>query len=347
MEAPGHQPVLLEETLRALACHPGGLWVDGTVGAGGHAEAILRATAPAGRLLGIDRDAAAVESARRRLRAFGDRTILRHADHRRLPAILDEMGSGPVDGILLDLGISSLQLDDPERGFSFRKDGPLDMRLDRSQETTAADLVNRLTARELGSILARFGEEPRARRIAEAIVAERDRSPITTTRRLAEIVLAVVGPDRRARPLRGRPARIHPATRAFQALRIAVNGEIDGLDRLLEEAAERLRPGGRIAVISFHSLEDRVVKHTLRGLARRCVCPRDLPVCACGRPDLVRLVTPRPVRPSPREVRVNPRGRSARLRAAERLPSGPGPGGANAPGTSIASGMASGAGARR
>ena len=328
-----------------LDCRPGGLWVDGTVGAGGHAEAILRATAPGGRLLGIDRDAAALESARRRLRAFGDRTILRHADHRLLPAILDEMGSGPVDGILLDLGISSLQLDDPERGFSFRKDGPLDMRLDRSQETTAADLVNRLTVRELGSILARFGEEPRARRIAEAIVAERDRSPITTTRRLAEIVLAVVGPG--GRPLRGRPARIHPATRAFQALRIAVNGEIDGLDRLLEEAAERLRPGGRIAVISFHSLEDRVVKHTLRGLARRCVCPRDLPVCACGRPDLLRLVTPRPVRPSPLEMRVNPRGRSARLRAAERLPSAPDPGRANASGTGIASGVASGAGERR
>src|SRR6266704_3519919 len=301
MEAPGHQPVLLEETLRALACRPGGLWVDGTVGAGGHAEAILRATAPGGRLLGIDRDAAALESA-----------------HRLLPAILDEMGSGPVDGILLDLGISSLQLDDPERGFSFRKDGPLDMRFDRSQETTAADLVNRLTVRELGSILARFGEEPRARRIAETIVAERDRSPITTTRRLAEIVLAAVGPGRRAGPPRGRPARIHPATRAFQALRLAVNGEIDGLDRVLEEAAERLRPGGRIAVISFHSLEDRVVKHTLRRLAHRCVCPRDLPVCACGRPDLVRLVTPRPVRPSPGEVRVNPRSRSARLRAAER-----------------------------
>jgi len=285
--------------------------VDGTVGAGGHAEAILRATAPGGRLVAIDRDPDAIEAARRRLAPFGDRAILRHADYRHLPALLDEIGARTVSGILLDLGISSLQIDDPGRGFSFREEGPLDMRIDRSQSTTAADLVNTLPEGGLASILKNHGEEPRARRIAHAIARARGRAPIRTTRALAEIVAAAIPP-------RG-PARIHPATRTFQALRIAVNDELEGLDRLLEQAVERLEPGGHIAVIAFHSLEDRLVKRTLRGLTRRCVCPRDLPVCACGRPGLVRLVTQRPIRPSAGELRDNPRSRSARLRAAERL----------------------------
>src|SRR3989441_5115629 len=306
-----HRPVLLREAVEALACRPGGLWVDGTVGAGGHAEAILRATAPGGRLIAIDRDPGAVEAARRRLDAFGDRAILRHADYRRLPALLDEIGARTVSGILLDLGISSLQLDDPGRGFSFRADGPLDMRIDRLQPTTAADLVNALPEERLAAILKEHGEERAARRIARAVVRERARAPIATTRRLAEIVASAV-------PGRG-PSRIHPATRTFQALRIAVNRELEGLDRLIEEAAARLDPGGRFAVISFHSLEDRIVKRTFRRLTRRCVCPRDLPVCACGRPGVVRLVTPRALRPSAGEARDNPRSRSARLRAAERL----------------------------
>lgn len=311
METRSHRPVLLAETIAALSCRPGGLWVDGTVGGGGHAEAILRATAPGGRLLGCDRDAEAVERARGRLASFGDRAILRHADHRRIPEILDQLGEKRADGILLDLGASSLQLDDPARGFSFRADAPLDMRMDRVQPTTAADLVNSLAEEELQEILERFGEEPQARRIARAIARERRREPIRTTGRLAGIVAGVAG--------RRGPTRIHPATRTFQALRIVVNDELTGLDRLLEEAAERLTPGGRIAVIAFHSLEDRIVKRTLRALARRCTCPRDLPVCACGRPDLVRPVTRRAIRPSAQEVRDNPRSRSARLRAAERL----------------------------
>jgi 16S rRNA (cytosine1402-N4)-methyltransferase len=309
MEGRTHEPVLLQEVVDALACRRGGFWVDGTVGAGGHAEAILRATAPDGRLLACDRDPDAVATARQRLRPFGDRAVVRHADYRGLPRLLDEIGAPPVSGILLDLGLSSLQLDDPGRGFSFQTDGPLDMRMDRGQTTTAADLVNTLPARELAAILKEFGEEKAAPRIARAIARERDRAPIRTTQRLAGIIAGVAHGG----------ARIHPATRAFQALRIATNRELDGLDRLLVEAIARLAPGGRIAVVAFHSLEDRIVKRTFRSLTRHCVCPRDLPVCVCGRPGLVRPVTTRAVRPGPAEVRDNPRSRSARLRAMERL----------------------------
>jgi 16S rRNA (cytosine1402-N4)-methyltransferase len=311
MDDPIHLPVLLREAIDALGCRPGGNWIDGTVGAGGHAEAILRASSPGGRLVGCDRDAAILEHARRRLLPFGDRVLLRHADHRRLGDLLDELRIGRVDGVLLDLGVSSMQFDDPSRGFSLQREGPLDMRMDRSQPTTAADLVNGLPPGELRALLARFGEERAASRIAGAIARERGREPIRTTTRLAAIVTAAIGP--------ARPRRTHPATRTFQALRIAVNGELEGLDGLLQDLAGRLAVGGRIAVIAFHSLEDRIVKRTLRSLSRRCRCPRDLPLCACGRPDLVRVITPRAVRPTAGEIAANPRSRSARLRAAERL----------------------------
>jgi len=310
MEHAAHRPVLPREVLDALGCRPGGLWVDGTVGAGGHTEAILRATSPGGRLVGVDRDAEVLERARARLLPFGDRLVLRHADHRRLPEILDALGIDAVDGILLDLGLSSVQVDDPDRGFSFLRDGPLDMRMDRSQTTTAADLVNTLPEQELARLLERFGEEPRARRVARAVARARVRAPFTGTARLAETIAAALPGPRGA---------THPATRSFQALRIAVNDEIVYLEALLEACAMRLAPGGRLAVIAFHSLEDRAVKRTFRDLAHRCVCPRDLPVCGCGRPDLVRPVTAGAVRPSPAEVRDNPRSRSARLRAVERL----------------------------
>ena len=226
---------------------------------------------------------------------------------------MDDLGLEAVSGILLDLGVSSLQLDDPERGFSFREDGPLDMRMDRTQAATAAALVNSLPPDRLASIFRSFGEEPSARRIASAIARARAAAPIATTRALADLVSAAI-PERRG-------ARIHPATRVFQALRIAVNAELDGLDRLLEEAARRLLPGGRIAVIAFHSLEDRIVKTTLRGMTRRCICPRDLPVCGCGRPGILRAVTRKAVRPQASEIDANPRSRSARLRACERLES--------------------------
>jgi 16S rRNA (cytosine1402-N4)-methyltransferase len=306
-----HRPVLLPEAIEALACRPGGLWIDGTIGAGGHAEAILRASAPDGRLIGCDRDAEILEHARRRLAPFGERAVLRHADHRELPDLLDELDCGPANGILLDLGVSSLQFDDATRGFSFQQEGPLDMRMDRTRPTTAADLVNRLPKQELRSLLSRYGEERAAGRIAGAIVRSRENGPIRTTTQLARIVSIAAGP--------ARSRRIHPATLTFQALRIAVNDELEGLDRRLEALADRLTSGGRIAVIAFHSLEDRVVKQTFRSLSHRCLCPRSMPLCACGRPDLMRIVTGRAVRPSADEIDANPRSRSARLRAAERL----------------------------
>lgn len=306
-----HRPVLLQQAIATLACRPGGLWIDGTVGAGGHAEAILRASSPDGRLIGCDRDTEILEYARRRLAPFGERAVLRHAEYGSLPGLLDELHCGPADGILLDLGVSSLQLDDAARGFSFQLEGPLDMRMDRTRPTTAADLVDGLPQQELRSLLSRYGEERAAGRIASAIVRSRDDRPIRTTTQLARIVATAVGA--------ARPRRIHPATRTFQALRIAVNDELAGLDRQLEDLTDRLAGGGRIAVIAFHSLEDRIVKQTFRSLSHRCRCPRSMPLCACGRPDLVRIVTGRALRPSTDEIDANPRGRSARLRAAERL----------------------------
>jgi 16S rRNA (cytosine1402-N4)-methyltransferase len=318
MEQFAHRPVLPREVLQALACRRGGVWADGTLGAGGHADAILQATSPDGRLVGCDRDAAVLEVARRRLLPYGDRVTLRHLDHRHLPQLLDELGLRDLDGILLDLGLSSFQVDDADRGFSFRADGPLDMRMDRRQAKTAADLVNGLPERELRDLLARFGEEPHAGPVARAIVAERAREPFTRTARLAAVIRAAI-PRGGTRGLATTHPAIHPATRSFQALRIAVNDEIGYLPELLEAAVDRLRTGGRLAVIAFHSLEDRAVKESFRGMAHRCVCPRDLPRCGCGRPDRVRLATHGAVRPGAEEVRDNPRSRSARLRAVERL----------------------------
>jgi 16S rRNA (cytosine1402-N4)-methyltransferase len=287
----GHVPVLLEETLELLAVKPGGLWVDGTLGAGGHAEAVLRATAPDGRLVGLDRDAEALERARARLLPFAARVRLEHADYREIP---EQIGDERASGILLDLGVSSLQLDDAERGFSFQREGPLDMRIDRSTRGTAAELVNRMRERELADLIHEYGEEPFARRIARAIVRARESEPIETTTRLAEIV-------RRAVPRSRRPG-LHPATRTFQALRIRTNRELDGLGEAIERAAACLRPRGRLVVIAFHSLEDRAAKQAFRSLA-----PRGFS-----------LLTRKPLRPGEAETRRNPRARSARLRALER-----------------------------
>jgi len=287
----GHLPVLLEETLELVAVRPGGLWVDGTVGLGGHAAAVLRATAPDGRLLGLDRDGESLARARGRLAAFGERVRLEQADYREIPERLDgEMASG----ILLDLGVSSAQLDEAERGFSFQAEGPLDMRMDRSRGQTAADLVNRLREKELADLLYTCGEEPASRRIARAIVFARERRPIATTTELADVV-------RRAAP-RGRRPGLHPATRTFQALRIRVNRELDGLGPALERIASCLSPGGRMVVIAFHSLEDRAVKEAFRALSARGY----------------RVLTRKPVRPGETEVRRNPRARSARLRGLSR-----------------------------
>ena len=284
----GHVPVLLAETLELLAVRPGGLWVDGTVGLGGHAEAVLRATAPAGRLRGFDRDSEALERARARLLPFGDRVRLEHADYREIP---ERLAGEAADGILLDLGVSSLQLDDAERGFSFQREGPLDMRMDRSEHGSASELVNRMRENDLADLIHEYGEEPYSRRIARAIARAREKAPIATTTELAEIV-------RRAAPKSRRPG-FHPATRTFQALRIRTNRELDGLEPALERAAECLRPAGRMAVIAFHSLEDRAAKQAFRSLATRGF----------------RVLTKKPLRPGEPETRDNPRARSARLRA--------------------------------
>jgi 16S rRNA (cytosine1402-N4)-methyltransferase len=287
-----HVPVLLEEALQLLGVHPGGVYLDGTLGLGGHAAEILRRTGPEGRVIGFDKDAETLARAREALRPFGERVRLVHADFRQAPRAL---GGERVDGILLDLGVSSLQLDQAERGFSFRAEGPLDMRMDRSQGPTAADLVNRLPESELADLIYRYGEERASRRIARAIVAARQRKHLATTAELAAVVRRAAGRSRRP--------GLDPATRTFQALRIAVNQELEGLEETLSELAACLRPRGRLVVIAFHSLEDRAVKQTFRTLAGG---------------GSYALLTRKPVRPSPEETRSNPRARSARLRALSR-----------------------------
>jgi len=308
----GHQPVLLQEVLEFLQPAPGRTVVDATLGLGGHTEALLESIAPTGRVVGIDRDAEALRRARHRLARFGDAFLPVRGNHRDLRELLAVAGIEALDGVLFDLGLSSMQLGDPARGFSFLADGPLDMRMDPASGTSAADLLADLPEQELSRIIWRYGEERRARAIARAIVKERTATPFRTTLQLAELVRKVAGP-------RAARYRIHPATRTFQALRIAVNGEIDDLAQTIEDAEALLRPGGRIVVISFHSLEDRCAKRTLRGLASRCVCPPGLPVCGCGREDRLRLLTGRVVRPTDDEIARNPRSRSARLRAAEKI----------------------------
>ncbi len=307
-----HQPVLLEEAVTFLNCRPGGIYVDGTVGGGGHARAILDRTSPDGRLLGIDRDDEALCEAARTLAPFGDRALLLKGNFADLREMLAAREIGPVQGILLDLGVSSRQLDAPERGFSFSLEGPLDMRMDQSSGPSARDLIRRAGETELARIFRDFGEERHARRIARVIVGRRKEEPIETTAELAALVArAVPGGATGGR-------KIHPATRVFQALRIAVNGELDHLERGLEEGIETLAPGGRIVVISFHSLEDRRVKETFRSWERTCTCPPGIPVCSCRVEARAKVLTRKPIRPGAEEADANPRARSARLRAAER-----------------------------
>lgn len=308
----GHQPVLLQQVLDLLSPAPGAIVVDGTLGAGGHAEALLEAVGGDGRLLGIDRDRQALDLARQRLARFGSAVTAVAGRHEDLQELMRQSGVFVADAILFDLGLSSMQLDDAGRGFSFRLDGPLDMRMDGSGGITAAELIARCDEGELTRILRLYGEERRAGAIARAIVRRREERPLRTTRDLAELVEGVLGP-------RARRYRIHPATRTFQALRIAVNEEIRGLEQLVADAVAMLRRGGRVAFIAYHSLEDRAVKKTLRALASRCTCPPRLPICSCGRENLIRLLTSKPLRPSEEEIEGNPRARSARLRVAERL----------------------------
>jgi 16S rRNA (cytosine1402-N4)-methyltransferase len=306
--AAAHLPVMVPEVLGVLAVHPGGRYVDATVGLGGHAEAILEA-APGGRLFGLDQDPAALEVARERLARFGEGAVLAHGNFRELGEHARRAGFEDVDGVLLDLGVSSLQLDTAERGFSFQEDAALDMRMDPSSELTAEEIVNDWDEEELANVIWRFGEERRSRSIARAIVARR---PVRSTRELVSAIEQAVG--------RGRERQIHPATLTFQALRIAVNQELDSLEDALPQAHGLLDgAGARLAVISFHSLEDRMVKDYLRRESTDCLCPPRTPQCVCGHVATLRLVTRRAMRPRQAEVAANPRARSARLRAAEAL----------------------------
>jgi 16S rRNA (cytosine1402-N4)-methyltransferase len=309
-----HTPVLFQAVLDGLEVRPGGRYIDATVGGGGHAYGILQASSPDGRLLGLDRDPSAVNTASGRLSSCGERALLVHSSFGRLAEVAHAHGFVPADGILLDLGFSSLQLADPERGFAFAVDGPLDMRFDpQSGAPTAADLVNTLPVGELSTLLTRYGEERQSRRIAQAIAASR---PLGTTAELASVIEEVLSkiPSRSGK----RRRRIHPATRTFQALRIAVNDELAILEAALPQAVDILGPGGRLAVISFHSLEDRIVKRFLRRESRDCVCPPEAPACVCHHRATLQLVTRKPICPTDEEVDVNPRARSARLRIAQR-----------------------------
>ena len=306
-----HRPVLLDETLKFLVPERGGFFVDCTVGLGGHSEAILKASDKT-RVLGIDRDPAALEYTRQRLASFGDRFQAVHANFNEVASLLsDADDSGPA-GILADLGVSSLQFDSAERGFSFRFDAPLDMRMNPTTGETAADLLATLPEVELARIIFEFGEERHSRRIARRIVEQREEGqPITTTKELADLVLRAIGG--------GKWKQIHPATRTFQALRIAVNKELDELAQFVETSIDLLELDGRFVVISFHSLEDRILKRELRRLSGHCECPPRLPVCECGARKVVEVLTRRPVVPGEREVADNPRARSAKLRACRKL----------------------------
>ncbi len=302
------------EVLELLSPQPGGIYLDGTLGGGGHAGLILEASAPDGRLIGLDRDPEALAAAGRHLEPYGDRATLVQANFSEMRRVLTAEGIAGVDGILLDLGVSSRQLDTPERGFSFRDGGPLDMRMGPDAEMTAADVVNGFAPDELRGIFRDFGEERFAGRIANRIAERRQVEPFATTADLAEVVKAAIPARHGARQ------KIHPATRVFQALRIYVNDELGHLSRTLDEALEVLNPSARFVVISFHSLEDRLVKRAFRQAAKSCICPPKVPICTCGRVSQAEIVTRKGVRPTAEEVAQNPRARSAVVRAISRLP---------------------------
>jgi len=310
VDHPIHRPVLSQEVVSLLDPRPGGVVVDGTVGLGGHAKALLQAESGV-TVIGIDRDEEALRHAAKRLSPFKERVRLIHGNYRDLGEHLDVLGIDTITGFLLDLGLSSLQLDTANRGFSFRYDGPLDMRMDTTQSMTAAELVNHSSEDELVRILHDYGEERFARRIVRAILAARAKELIETTGRLAEIVHSAI-------PRKFHPKAIHPATRAFQALRIAVNEELANLKGGLEAGFQAIAPGEVIAVISFHSLEDRIVKGFFRYKALSCTCPPDFPVCICDKKVEAEIITRKPIRPSPEEIAANPRARSAKLRAARK-----------------------------
>jgi len=295
-----------------LDCRPNGIYVDGTLGGGGHSSEILKRSLPDGRLIGIDYDKEAISIATERLKAFHNRVILVNDNFKNLGGILKNLEVYEVDGILLDVGVSSIQLDDKDRGFSFRLEGPLDMRMDRGSALNAFDLVNSLPLPEIEQILWKYGEERFAKRIARHIGDYRKVRPITTTTELADIVTAAI-------PRRFHPKRIHPATKTFQAVRISVNNELTNLEIAIHDGINYLKKGGRFCVISFHSLEDRIVKQGFRLLERGCICPPNMPECNCQKESKVKVLTRKPILPSQEEKNRNPRSRTAKLRAAERI----------------------------
>jgi 16S rRNA (cytosine1402-N4)-methyltransferase len=305
-----HIPVLYRETIDALRPRDGGRYIDCTLGAGGHAAGLLEAAGSQARLLGLDADPGALEVAREKLSRFGDRVVLANANFSRLAEVARKHGFAEVDGVVMDLGISSMQLDLSERGFSFQREAPLDMRFDPTQPVTAADIVNDASEEELRRILYEYGEERNAPRIARAIVSRRASKRLETTEDLAVSIRRVVGPHR---------GGLNPLTRTFQALRIAVNRELDSLRDALPQVVDVLDRGGCMAVISFHSLEDRIVKEFTRRESALCVCPPGLPVCVCGQQPTLKLVNRKPIIPSEEEMRRNPRARSAKLRVAEKI----------------------------
>ena len=302
-----HQPVLLQETVAYLAVKSGGVYVDATVGEGGHAQAVLQAAMPDGRVLGIDLDPQAVGRARQRLWHLHSSSVLVQGNYIRMEELAGSLGFSQPDGVLMDLGMSSFQVDTFGRGFSVQREGPLDMRYDPDTETSAAHVLNSYSREQLADIFSRFGEEPRAWSIAQAVV---ERRPLSTTLELADLVAKTLG---------GRRKGIHPATKAFQALRIFVNDELENVRKGLNAAINLLKPGGRLVVISYHSLEDRIVKNFLAQESRGCICPPTVPICACSHTPTVKTLTRKVVTPTCEEVSRNPRSRSARLRAAERL----------------------------
>ena len=308
----GHKPVLLHECLDALAIRPDGVYVDGTLGRAGHSLEIVRRLTAGGRLIGIDRDQTAIDAARERLAPYLDRVTLVHSNFDRIGDILADLHIPGADGMLFDLGVSSPQLDDPDRGFSYMHDAPLDMRMDRSEGLTAWTVVNEWPRDELRRILSQYGEERYAPAIAAAIERARSAAPIETTLQLVDVI-------RSAMPAAALREKQHPAKRSFQAIRIAVNDELTAVSRMMRAAIDHLAPGGRLAVISFHSLEDRIVKTELAAAAKGCDCPPSFPVCVCGKTPLVRLTPRKPILPTPQELTENPRARSAKLRVAEKL----------------------------
>jgi 16S rRNA (cytosine1402-N4)-methyltransferase len=308
-----HTPAMPQEVLHYLDCRPGGTYIDGTLGGAGHAALICEKIAPDGLLIGIDQDPEAVEHAHRHLKYYRDILRLFHGSFTEVPQFLKQLGIGAADGILLDLGLSRHHLEESGRGFSFQRDEPLDMRMDVRRTETAAQIVNSLTAEALGELFRTYGEERHSKKIARGIVAARERRPITTSKQLADIVCAAVSARER------RAQQIHPATRVFMALRIAVNRELDCIREFMAQVDRWLNPGGRLCVLAFHSLEDRIVKQHLKQMAAGCICPPQLPVCGCGHDASMRILTKKAVRPSAAEVAANPMARSTRLRAAERI----------------------------